>query len=62
MKDNKNHVTSHNSKSWSVGAKALWLWRKWKLLLRSMEMFTKDQGEEENYFGALEAKMFSSGF
>jgi hypothetical protein len=25
-------------------------------------MFTKDQGEEENYFGALETKMFNEGF
>jgi len=25
-------------------------------------MFTQDQGEEENYFGALETKMFSDGF
>lgn len=33
MKDNKNHVTLHNPKSWSVGAKALCLWRKMETFL-----------------------------
>ncbi len=36
---------------------------KWKTFLEvNVNFLTKDQGEEENYFGALKTKMFSDGF